>query len=106
MQALSSTTLPTAGSAGDADLTAHVDFEALGDALRMAGLTIAPLATQGDYLTSLGITARMEALAAANPARTGALEAALHRLTDAQEMGVLFKAFCAASPGLSPAGFS
>lgn len=90
---------------GEADLTAHVDFEALGEAMRMAGLTIAPLATQGDYLTSLGITARMEALAAANPARIGALEAALHRLTDAQEMGVLFKAFAAASPGLSPAGF-
>ncbi|WP_196257912.1 class I SAM-dependent methyltransferase [Pelagibacterium limicola] len=90
---------------GEADLTAHVDFEALGDALRMAGLSIAPLVPQGDFLTSLGITARCEALARANPAEAGALTGALRRLTHPDEMGVLFKAFCAASPGLKPAGF-
>lgn len=91
---------------GAADLTAHVDFEALGNALRMAGLNVPPLVPQGDFLTFLGITARHEALAQANPAEAGTLAGALHRLTHPDEMGVLFKAFCAASPGLEPAGFS
>ncbi len=90
---------------GEADLTAHVDFEALGDALRMAGLSVHRLVTQGDFLTSLGITARHAALRRANPDQAGALDAALHRLTHPDEMGTLFKAFCAASPGLKPAGF-
>lgn len=90
---------------GAADLTTHVDFEALGEALRMAGLNVAPLVAQGNFLTSLGITARHAALAAQNPQRAEELDAALHRLTHPDAMGTLFKAFCAASPGLKPAGF-
>lgn len=90
---------------GAADLTTHVDFEALGDALRMAGLNIAPLVEQGDFLKILGITARHQALVRSNPDDATALDAALHRLTHPDEMGSLFKVFCAASPGLRPAGF-
>lgn len=91
---------------GDADLTTHVDFEALGRAARMAGLNQWPLVTQGDFLTSLGLAERHAALAKANPGKAGSLDAAFARLTGSEQMGTLFKAFCAASPGLMPAGFS
>lgn len=91
---------------GEADLTAHVDFEALGHAARMAGLNVAPLETQGRFLSSLGIKERHTQLAAANPDSAGILGSALDRLIDPSAMGTLFKAFCAASPGLRPAGFS
>ncbi|WP_206513351.1 class I SAM-dependent methyltransferase [Pelagibacterium montanilacus] len=90
---------------GAADLTAHVDFETLGRAARMAGLTVAPLVEQGRFLTSLGLAERHAALARANPDKAEALAEAFARLTHPAQMGKLFKAFCAASPGLRPAGF-
>ncbi|MCD7060299.1 class I SAM-dependent methyltransferase [Pelagibacterium xiamenense] len=95
---------PLAGP-GDADLTTHVDFEALGHAARIAGLTTHPLVTQGRFLTSLGLVERHKALAAANPQRAAELQTALDRLTNPAQMGDIFKAFCAASPGLRPPGF-
>ena len=66
----------------------------------------APLATQGDFLKHLGILARTAALIKANPALAGDLNAALDRLVSPGQMGVLFKVFCAHSPGLLPQGFS
>ncbi|WP_212524103.1 SAM-dependent methyltransferase [Actibacterium sp. MT2.3-13A] len=75
---------------GAADLTAHVDFEAL--AAAAPGLTALPLTGQGMFLERLGITARAQALAA--KLRGPALEshiAAHRRLTHPQEMGTLFK---------------
>jgi SAM-dependent MidA family methyltransferase len=91
---------------GDTDLSAHVDFGALGEIARAAGLAAPPLATQGDFLKHLGIIARAATLARANPSEAPAVNAALDRLTGATQMGTLFKVFCAASPGLSPEGFS
>lgn len=91
---------------GDTDLSAHVDFGALGDIARKAGLAVAPLATQGDFLKALGILARAATLARGNPDAAGAVNAALDRLTGPTQMGKLFKAFCAHSPGLRPEGFS
>ena len=91
---------------GAADLTAHVDFEALGRAARMAGLTVHPLAEQGSFLASLGLAERHAALAAANPHRAASLASAFDRLTAPDQMGVLFKILCASSPGLRPAGFA
>lgn len=90
---------------GAADLTTHVDFEALGRAGRMAGLTVHPIVTQGRFLTSLGLAERHSALAAANPEKAASLASAFDRLTGADQMGELFKVLCAASPGLRPAGF-
>lgn len=82
---------------GDADLTAHVDFRALADASPLAAT---PLAPQGALLAALGIGQRAQVLA---QGLTGAaLEnhlAAYRRLTDAGEMGQLFKAL-----GLYPVG--
>lgn len=92
---------------GDADLTAHVDFEALSIAAAPAAFT--RLTPQGVFLERLGITARARALAA--ELTDTALEAhiaAHQRLTHPMEMGNLFKvlglypATAAPPPGLEP----
>lgn len=77
---------------GTADLTAHVDFEALARAATNSGAVAGPLIAQGAFLERLGIWARAEALARALPpdARESHM-AALRRLTHPDEMGTLFK---------------
>lgn len=77
---------------GEADLTAHVDFAALANAARDAGVHACALTGQGAFLERLGIGVRAEALARA--LRGDALDshrAATRRLTAADEMGTLFK---------------
>ncbi|WP_333828505.1 class I SAM-dependent methyltransferase [Pararhodobacter sp.] len=90
---------------GAADLTAHVDFEALARAAPL--LTHSALMPQGALLRQLGIDARAGILA--RNLRGAALEshrAAHHRLTDAAEMGTLFKALALVAPGAPlPPGF-
>lgn len=75
---------------GEADLTAHVDFEALAQAAQPCSAS--RLTPQGVFLERLGITQRAQALARG---LTGAeLEthvAAHRRLTHPTEMGSLFK---------------
>nr|WP_233280894.1 SAM-dependent methyltransferase [Devosia oryziradicis] len=93
-------------SPGDTDLSAHVDFQALDGVAANRGLVVHPLATQGEFLTRLGINERARALSAANPASAADIETARHRLVDRGQMGDLFKVFCAASPGLQPQGFA
>lgn len=90
---------------GETDLSAHVDFEALGTLAAKAGLQVQALATQGSFLTRLGIDQRVKGLSAANPAQADTIAAARDRLVDPGQMGELFKVFCAASPGLVPPGF-
>ncbi|MBV0912616.1 class I SAM-dependent methyltransferase [Anianabacter salinae] len=75
---------------GQADLTAHVDFEALAQA--MPRTQVSAMTPQGVWLERLGITARAQALA--NGLTGAALDAqvcAHRRLTHPQEMGSLFK---------------
>lgn len=74
---------------GEADLTTHVDFEALAQTASCAYSRLTP---QGVFLDRLGISQRAQALAKnmSEPA-LDAHAAAFHRLTDAQEMGTLFK---------------
>ena len=91
---------------GEVDISAHVDFEALGAVATKAGLAIQPLATQGQFLTRMGINERTSALIAANPGSAQDLSAAKARLVGPDQMGNLFKVFCAASPGLQPPGFA
>lgn len=76
---------------GAADLTAHVDFEAL--ALSAAPARASRMVEQGTLLNRLGIAARAARLAQSlsGPALQSHL-AAHHRLTDSREMGSLFKA--------------
>lgn len=93
-------------SPGDTDLSAHVDFEALGNVARREGLVVQPLLGQGQFLTRLGIADRAKALSAANPNSAGDIAKARDRLIAPDQMGTLFKAFCASSPGLFPPGFA
>ena len=75
---------------GAADLTAHVDFEAL--ALAAPRLTHSRLTPQGVFLERLGITARAQALAARLEGEPLTRHVAAHRrLTHPDEMGTLFK---------------
>ena len=84
---------------GEADLTAHVDFEALARAA--PGLPRTELTPQGVFLERLGITARAQALAARiEGAALDSHVAAHRRLTHPKEMGRLFKALALVSPGL------
>lgn len=85
---------------GEADLTAHVDFEAVARAAPPARASA--MVTQGALLEALGIGARAAVLARN---LTGAAReshaAALHRLTDPAQMGHLFKAI-ALTPDSAP----
>ncbi|MDD7971653.1 class I SAM-dependent methyltransferase [Roseinatronobacter alkalisoli] len=75
---------------GQADLTAHVDFEALAQAA--APLHATDLTPQGVFLERLGITQRAQTLARSlDGAALQAHIAAHRRLTHPQEMGHLFK---------------
>ncbi len=76
---------------GEADLTAHVDFEALAQAAAPARAS--RMIPQGELLTRLGIAARSGKLAQGlTGAPLAAHLAATRRLTDPSEMGSLFKA--------------
>lgn len=93
---------------GRQDITAHVDFGALGAAAARAGAHVFPVVTQGDFLNALGIAARAQQLAAkAKGAQKGQIPIDLHRLTAPSAMGVLFKVICwiRAGDALAPAGF-
>jgi NADH dehydrogenase [ubiquinone] 1 alpha subcomplex assembly factor 7 len=92
---------------GEVDLTAHVDFAALRHIAQGQGaVTLGPIG-QGEFLQSLGIEMRaLQLKYNASPDQARAIDAALHRLTDPSEMGVLFKAMAVVSPSLgSLAGF-
>ncbi len=86
---------------GNADLTAHVDFEALARAAAPARSSL--LTPQGVFLERLGITQRAQMLAA--NLNGDALEAhisAHRRLTHPEEMGSLFKVMALFAEGASP----
>ena len=90
---------------GKADLTAHVDFEALGSAATRKGASAHPLQTQARFLSALGISQRTESLSKANPGMVETLDAATSRLIGTDQMGTLFKCLCVTSPGLKPYPF-
>ena len=96
---------PVLDSPGEQDLTAHVDFEAVGRAARDAGASVTPVVRQSDWLKRLGIGARAEALTSANPERADEVATALQRLTAPDQMGDLFKVMAIHSPKWpAPAG--
>ena len=98
--------VPTLVDPGEQDLTAHVDFEAIGRAAREAGARITPVITQGEWLNRLGIGARAAALATANPEKVSDLERAVDRLCHEEQMGQLFKVMGVHSPDWpEPPGF-
>ncbi|WP_179380208.1 class I SAM-dependent methyltransferase [Jannaschia marina] len=90
---------------GAADLTAHIDFEAVARAAVPA--CASGMTAQGVLLERLGITARAQALARTlTDAALDAHVAAHRRLTHPAEMGDLFKAMALVPPGAAlPPGF-
>ncbi len=98
---------PILAKPGEQDLTAHVDFEALGRAARDGGAHTTALIPQRDWLRSLGIEARADALVRANPERADEIAAALERLTGDEAMGQLFKIMAIHAPDWpAPAGLA
>lgn len=93
---------------GETDLTAHVDFAALAEAVRQKGVRVFGPTGQGTFLARLGIERRAEALKArANREQRAAIDAALARLIAPEQMGTLFRVLAVGddrSP--APAGFS
>jgi NADH dehydrogenase [ubiquinone] 1 alpha subcomplex assembly factor 7 len=85
---------------GNTDLTARVDFAALSETAVAAGLTISDAVPQREFLSKLGLEMRAVALIRAKPDAKPVIARQLHRLTDTDEMGELFKAMCISSPGL------
>ncbi len=78
---------------GQADLTAHVDFHALGQSAHQARLRIEFCGTQGDFLSGLGIEQRARQLVEnATPAQAEQIITSVQRLIEPAQMGELFKA--------------
>jgi NADH dehydrogenase [ubiquinone] 1 alpha subcomplex assembly factor 7 len=76
---------------GETDLSAHVDFAALGAVARQAGAAVLGPVAQGDFLRRLGIEHRAETLKkGATPVQHAAIDAALARLIAPDQMGTLF----------------
>ena len=79
---------------GEADLTARVDFEAVGRSAADVGLAVYGPLEQGRLLVALGVEARAKALAAANPEQADTIARQLQRLAAPDQMGALFKVIC------------
>lgn len=92
---------------GEADLTAHVDFEMLAQAVRAGGAEAHGPVEQGAFLAALGIEARAARLREkATDRQASDIDAALRRLTAPGEMGSLFKVLAVTPHGVAmPAGF-
>jgi NADH dehydrogenase [ubiquinone] 1 alpha subcomplex assembly factor 7 len=93
---------------GETDLTAHVDFEALGQAIARGGATVLPLMSQADFLQAMGIDIRARILSRnATAAERRDIAAGLERVAGAGAMGHLFKVLAAISPrGARPHPFT
>lgn len=87
---------------GEMDLTALVDFATLGEMARRAGPAV-NTATQGAWLSAMGIDLRAQALTQRAPDRTEELARARDRLIGPDQMGELFKVM-ALTPRGAPRG--
>jgi NADH dehydrogenase [ubiquinone] 1 alpha subcomplex assembly factor 7 len=88
---------------GEADITSHVDFEALGRAFAEGGARPVGLMPQGDFLNAMGLEARTQVLSRTIDGEArGNLIAATERLAHPAQMGHLFKVMAVTSAGLAP----
>lgn len=91
---------------GEADISAHVDFDQMQQIAQSRGARWLGTVTQGEFLRALGIDARAEALADFAPQHREALMSARDRLVDDDQMGSLFKVMGLAAPDWpDPVGF-
>lgn len=93
---------PPLAAPGLADLTAHVDFDAIAHAALDEGASVAGPVTQGAFLRRLGLDLRLANLCAAHPERADELTIGARRIADAEHMGEIFKVLCVSSPDLPP----
>ena len=85
---------------GDADLTTHVDFEQLMVAASEAGAEILGPVPQGAFLERLGLRQRADMLMMnASQEQMAEIDEAYRRLTEAEQMGTLFKVMAVVPPG-------
>ncbi len=95
---------------GEADITAHVDFQALARAAEDLGARVHGPVPQGDFLTRLGIETRaLTLMAKTTPEISEDISGALKRLIGGGRgsMGSMFKVLAASEPNLtSLAGFA
>jgi SAM-dependent MidA family methyltransferase len=93
---------------GQADVTAHVDFQALVRAAEDLGARVHGPVTQGEFLKRLGIETRALTLQAKTTPEVAAdIAGALKRLTDSGRGGSMFKVLAITEPQLtSVAGLS
>ncbi|MCB2051994.1 MAG: SAM-dependent methyltransferase [Novosphingobium sp.] len=76
---------------GQADLTTHVDFDAMASIAQSRGARWIGTTTQGNWLRGLGIEARADALSEFAPDHAEAIHSAKDRLIGDGQMGALFK---------------
>ena len=76
---------------GEADLTAHVDFELLQQVAADHGADVMGLQSQGEWLIQMGIDTRMEMLRRRSPYEKDKFQRQRDRLVKESEMGTLFK---------------
>lgn len=98
---------PPLAAPGRADVTAHVDFEALARGAIDHGAAPYGPVTQGQFLENLGLTIRVEMLCKdKTPEEAATIRAGAHRISAPNEMGEIFKVLCLSGPNLpAPAGF-
>jgi SAM-dependent MidA family methyltransferase len=73
------------------DITTHLDFSALAEAGREAGLDLLGYTTQAQFLVNCGITEILSETPAADAAAYAPLASQAHQLLSPAEMGELFK---------------
>jgi SAM-dependent MidA family methyltransferase len=76
---------------GSQDITAHVDFSALAEAAREAGLDVLGYATQAQFLVNCGITDVLAEANVENALYYAPIAAQAQKLLSPAEMGELFK---------------
>lgn len=88
-------------SLGEADLTAHVDFNALKKAAVEQGINNHNILSQKEFLVKYGIEIRLQTLKnTASQKESDILDRQVFRLTSAKQMGKLFKVLEIFSPKL------
>lgn len=87
---------------GVADLTFHVDFEALTAAARSQKASVFGPIPQGQFLAALGIRERSEILSRSAPAYAQTIDSGVKRLIGDTQMGQLFKVLAFNAPGIPP----
>jgi SAM-dependent MidA family methyltransferase len=92
---------------GEVDLTAHVDFGALGAVARSAGLRVSGPVGQGAFLRALGLDQRCEALMTGQAGQADVIASQRDRLAGDKQMGQLFKVMATSAPAWPvPEGFA